>query len=114
MANQSVQNDRTPDATTQQSASPQASEPKPRGMTRRRLLVGAAGLAVAGGAVWFLRSLSRSTTLYTYRGHHGPVKAVGWSPAGQRIASAGDDRTVQVWGALNGAHVSTYPGHTAG
>jgi serine/threonine protein kinase len=40
---------------------------------------------------------SRGTHLYTYRGHHGAVNAVGWSPAGQRLASASLDQTVQVW-----------------
>ena len=36
-------------------------------------------------------------TLLTYRGYTGPVKIVGWSPDGDRIASASDDSTVRVW-----------------
>lgn len=37
------------------------------------------------------------TNLSTYRGHAGSVNAVAWSPDGQRIASASQVGTVQVW-----------------
>lgn len=49
--------------------------------------------------------------LYTYRGHAAPVKAVAWSPDGQRIASTSDDGTVQVWDTTTGCNVLTYTGH---
>jgi serine/threonine protein kinase len=47
------------------------------------------------------------TTLYTYRGHSGPVGPLTWSPQGKRIASANgpQDSTVQVWDAADGGHV---------
>lgn len=34
-------------------------------------------------------------TFCTYRGHKGPVHAVAWSPDGKRVASGGQDGTVQ-------------------
>jgi len=39
------------------------------------------------------------------------VKSVTWSPDGKRIASAGDDSTVQVWNASNGSYLFSYTHH---
>jgi WD40 repeat protein len=37
--------------------------------------------------------------IFTYHGHISWLWAVTWSPDGTRIASASDDKTVQVWSA---------------
>lgn len=50
----------------------------------------------------------REPTLFIYHGHTREVKAVTWSPDGQRIASGGDDQTVQVWDATGGKRFYTY------
>src|SRR6266571_4105670 len=99
-------------------------QPTPRGISRRTIVVGLAGLAVVGvaggGLLWLTRSqqpatptsLSVGTTLYTYRGHSNGVNGVAWSPDGRRIASGSNDETVQLWNAADGGHVNTYHGHS--
>lgn len=95
--------------------------------TRRRLLVGLAGgtltsVAVAGGLVIFLRphtsASSAGTTLFTYQGHTAKVRTVAWCPKNQiqRIASAGEDGTVQVWTPRLGTERTwqTYQQHPSG
>jgi len=64
-------------------------------------------------------SLHGGTALYTYHGHSGAVYAVAWNhvwgtgmPDGKRIASGGNDGTVQVWDAADGSHIFTYSGHS--
>ena len=54
---------------------------------------------------------SLKTADYTFRGHSASVNSVVWSPDGKRLASSGNDGTVQLWDAFTGAHVFTYRGH---
>src|SRR5262249_42785957 len=99
--------------------SPKPAAPPPRRISRRTLLVGLAGVVVAGGSgiTWWVvatspRPLSPSHPLYTYRGHSNAVNTVAWSPDGTRIASAGSDNTVQVWNATDGSQTFTYHNHS--
>ena len=39
------------------------------------------------------------------------MRSVTWSPDGQKIASASEDKTVQIWKASDGTHLYTYSGH---
>jgi WD40 repeat protein len=39
-------------------------------------------------------------TIYIYRGDHGSVHALAWSPDGKRLASSSKSGNVQVWQAI--------------
>ncbi len=51
------------------------------------------------------------TILVTYRGHSKAVWTGAWSPDGQRIATGGDDGTVQIWNPTTGKQILTYTGY---
>jgi WD40 repeat protein/serine/threonine protein kinase len=50
--------------------------------------------------------------LFTLWGHTQPVYAVGFSPDGQRLASANGDNTMKVWDVRTGQEILTLKGHT--
>jgi WD40 repeat protein/tRNA A-37 threonylcarbamoyl transferase component Bud32 len=85
--------------------------------TRRTVLVGLAGLGLAGAAatasiVLFPRNEPPLPLPYSYRGHTDRVRSVAWSPDGKLLASAGFDHTVQIWDAASGTRLHTYASHT--
>ncbi len=55
---------------------------------------------------------TQGVTRYIQRAHRTPPRVAVWSPDGQRIASAGQDRTVLVWGAFGNDTPFTYQNHT--
>ena len=54
---------------------------------------------------------AQGAALCTYRGHSDVIWSVAWSPDGTRIASAGTDRTAQVWEVQTGSPILTYSRH---
>lgn len=86
-------------------------------VTRRIFLKTLAGLAIVGVGNGLVACNSGSTPvssppqgkpLFTYNGHSDFVFAVAWSPNGLHIASAGQDKTLQVWNAFSGSLESMY------
>jgi WD40 repeat protein len=52
-------------------------------------------------------------TYVIFKGHHGNVNAVAWSPDSKYIASGGNDNLVQVWDTTSGTPLMVYKGHPA-
>jgi WD40 repeat protein len=87
-------------------------------VVRRRMLVtsilGGAALSIGGGwltIAWLGSLITPYIDTSTYSGHKKPVWRIAWSRDASRIASASQDRTVQVWSANTGRYIYTYAGH---
>jgi WD40 repeat protein len=111
-------------------------------LSRRAMIAGLTGLVLVGGGVGdvlFWRQPSRlfassgatssksihsvlptptptqppiGTLVFTYRRHTDYIYTVQWSSDDKRIVSASQDKTVQVWNALDGGNFLIYKGHT--
>ncbi len=55
---------------------------------------------------------AQRAAITAYHGHTSTVFAVAWSADGTRIASGGNDSTLQVWDARTGHLLVRYTGHT--
>ncbi len=62
---------------------------------------------------FFSSWLTHTRNHFTYRGHFGRVNGVAWSPNGQRLASVGSDKTLQVWDAATGKKFFVHRNPTA-
>src|SRR5206468_1065208 len=65
------------------------------------------------GFEWYYLWRLCHSELRTLQGHTHPVISVAFSPNGQRLATASDDRTVKVWDAATGRELRTLQGHTS-
>jgi WD40 repeat protein len=82
-------------------------EPPRQHISRRAVLRGGMGLALAGGGWYGLSLLRRDVPLLTYRGHANTVYAVAWSPDGTRIASGDFTGSLHLWSPLTGARFAS-------
>lgn len=69
-------------------------------------------IASGWGSEVHISSAQTGHHLFTYRGHSQTVNAIAWSPEGSRLASGGDDQTVQVWETGSGKLLFTYRQHS--
>ena len=53
----------------------------------------------------------RRTSLQTLKGHESLVNSVAWNPAGTRIVSGSEDKTLRIWDAATGTSLQTLEGH---
>jgi WD40 repeat protein len=67
-----------------------------------------------GGDTIVIRERGSGRIRFTLVGHSSDVVCLLFSPDGRRLATAGDDRTIQLWDTTTGREVFTLLGHTGG
>ncbi|WP_052305143.1 WD40 repeat domain-containing serine/threonine protein kinase [Stackebrandtia nassauensis] len=95
---------------------------RPRGVSRRGLIVGGAGIvatAVVAVPTILLRWNSTadgtdSKPYATLSGHKGGIAAAIFSVDDKTIATGGADKSIRLWNVPNGEQVGKYTGHTDG
>ncbi|HEV2580423.1 MAG TPA: hypothetical protein VGT44_06185 [Ktedonobacteraceae bacterium] len=107
--------------------SSQTAESKQLRLSRRAILLGLSGVAIAGGITYFSFADSKkikvtaahspppvthplkATLVNTFKGHKYAISDLDWSPDGKLIASASYDESVKIWDATTGNHVVFFP-----
>jgi len=70
-------------------------------------------IASGWGSAVHISTVLTGEHVLTYQGHTQTVRTVAWSPDGSRIASGGEDGTIQIWEAATGKLIATYREHNA-
>ena len=72
------------------------------------------GAASAGhtALIWNFDGAAAPAVLFTLTGHAAPVLAIAFSPSGKTIATAGADRALKIWSAVDGGLLRSLGYHT--